>query len=363
MISPARRWRDGGVTGVRACMLVAGLLVVAGGCAGVPRAYFDSAAAGGIVWPGPPERPRVRYAWSLHLVEMRGSRPGERTLGDLLFGSAEENERDPAFAPFLVRPNDIVADGERIVISDPGAYRVTVIDRKEGTSTQIRSIGGEPFVFPLGVAMDAAGTIAVTDPDRKVVAIYTPDGTFVRTLGGEWLRPTGVAADKRGKGFYVVDTWAHKVCRVNATDGEKVCFGSRGGGEGEFNFPTDIAVGADGKLYVVDALNFRIQVFDGSGTFLRQFGTHGDTYADLEKPRGVAVDAAGRVYVTDAAQGMVKIYDTDGRLLLYVGKEGRRLGQFRGPSGIWIDDRGVLYIADGLNMRVQALELLGGDVP
>ena len=62
-------------------------------------------------------------------------------------------------------------------------------------------------------------------------------------------------------------------------------FGQRGGGPEEFNFPTNITVDSDGKVYVVDTANFRIQIFDPEGKYLKTIGALGDSLVLLPVPR------------------------------------------------------------------------------
>ncbi len=73
-------------------------------------------------------------------------------------------------------------------------------------------------------------------------------------------------------------------------------------GRAQFNFPTNIARGADGRLYVTDTMNFRVQIFDAKGRFLRNFGQLGDGSGDFDKPKGIAVDSDGHIYVVEGLQ-------------------------------------------------------------
>jgi DNA-binding beta-propeller fold protein YncE len=87
-------------------------------------------------------------------------------------------------------------------------------------------------------------------------------------------------------------------------------WGKPGSGPGEFKFipgdPTTpsyvqggIAVGADGKVYVADSGNARVEVFTPQGQFIRQFGSYGSGKGQFLRPFYVAVDAAENVYVAD----------------------------------------------------------------
>src|SRR5206468_2376257 len=106
---------------------------------------------------------------------------------------------------------------------------------------------------------------------------------YLRTLGEDikWRRPVGVAIDSARKRLYVVDAGGvdntdHKVRVLDLDSGKLLSeIGTRGSGPGEFNLPRDATVAADGQLYVVDGGNFRVQVFDVDGKFVRTFGAIG----------------------------------------------------------------------------------------
>ena len=132
-------------------------------------------------------------------------------------------------------------------------------------------------------------------------------------------------------------------------------FGSQGTAAGQFNYPTNVARGGDGRIYVTDSMNFRVQVFDPDGQFLSMFGHLGDGSGDFNRPKGVSVDSEGHVYVVEGLNDVVQIFDGDGRLLLDFGESGKGPGQFWLPSGIAIVND-IVYVADAANRRVQLFE-------
>jgi hypothetical protein len=102
--------------------------------------------------------------------------------------------------------------------------------------------------------------------------------------------------------------------------------GKRGSGPGEFNLPRDLAIGTDGRLYVVDGGNFRVVVFDRDGRYLQSFGSVGKQYGQFARPKEVAIDRDGNVYVVDTAFGNFQIFNPEGELLLFVGDRSERDG-------------------------------------
>jgi DNA-binding beta-propeller fold protein YncE len=109
-----------------------------------------------------------------------------------------------------------------------------------------------------------------------------------------------------------------------------------------------MAIGREGRLYVVDGGNFRVNVFDRQGRYLKSFGSIGKQYGQFARPKEIAVDRDGNVYVVDTAFGNFQIFSPEGALLLFVGDRSERDGPARYmlPSGIAVDEDGRVYVVD-----------------
>jgi hypothetical protein len=131
--------------------------------------------------------------------------------------------------------------------------------------------------------------------------------------------------------------------------------GKTGNGNGEFSSPTELRL--DGpNLIVVDALNFRVQVFDRAGDFQYAIGKIGDSTGALFRPKAVSVDSEGDLYVVDALWGVVQVFNRQGQLLYYFGAKGTHAGQFQLPSGLFIDHQDRVFVVDSFNRRVQQFQ-------
>src|SRR5579862_8798944 len=75
--------------------------------------------------------------------------------------------------------------------------------------------------------------------------------------------------------------------------------GSRGSGNGQFIQPFGVAIGRDGRIVVADTGNYRIQVFDATGTFLFTFGSKGTGPGQFELLTSVAVGPDGTIVAAD----------------------------------------------------------------
>lgn len=319
------------------------------------KAVIDRSAAKKIIWPGPPEKPRISYLWSVSVVSA-GSQEGI-----FRFVAGEKDDlADPKNSLRLLRPYGIFVDDKKVLyVSDPGAFRITIIDTTTGDTRNIPAAGDEEFRSPIGI-VSHQGRIYVSDSETRKVYILDMQGNRLGELQGAFERPTALAVDAVRGIIYVTDTLAHAVIRYSP-DGKRLdSIGGNGAGDGKFNFPTHLWVDGEGRLYVTDAMNFRIQIFSSDGLFEGKVGTLGDAYGNLEKPKGVATDSQGHLYVVDSIKDTVKIFSSQGQLLLFFGQQGRDFGQFWLPSGIFIDKDDTIYVADTYNGRIQAFEYIRG---
>jgi sugar lactone lactonase YvrE len=137
-----------------------------------------------------------------------------------------------------------------------------------------------------------------------------------------------------------------------ATPKPMLMWGKRGFAPGEFNAPISLAFNAIDELYVTDALNQRVQVFQADGTFVRMFSMP-------VRPAGVAVDDAGLVYVSNWNQNQIVVHSPEGQRVRAWGKAGTAAGEFRLPGGLAFGKGGSLYVADSGNARIQQFTAAG----
>ena len=168
---------------------------------------------------------------------------------------------------------------------------------------------------------------------------------------GQVRQPRGLASDAQGR-IYVADFGNVRIQALQNDLAPRFAFGALGSGPGEFRDPCAVAVDAQGLLYVADTWNGRIQVFDGAGAYQREFA------ADFFGPRGVAVDANGAIFVADTGNNRVVRFDAEGRKETEWGKTPGD-GRLAEPQGLALGG-GLLYVADNGNGRV-AVFTKGGE--
>jgi tripartite motif-containing protein 71 len=131
--------------------------------------------------------------------------------------------------------------------------------------------------------------------------------------------------------------------------------GSRGAGNGQFNYPVGLGIDPNGGLFVADSYNRRIERFALDGTFLSAWpavGSMDGTVVDY--PGDVGIDRRrGLVYLSYRYAHRIILYNRDGYAMLTWGSHGSAAGQFDQPLGVVVDDSGFVYVADYNNSRIQ----------
>ncbi len=130
-------------------------------------------------------------------------------------------------------------------------------------------------------------------------------------------------------------------------------WGSPGEGNSQFNDPTGLAISGN-EVFVSDARNGRIQVFDLDGKFIRKFGTPGDQPGQLGRPMNLAI-ANNEVFVPEYFNDRIQVFSLAGKSKRIIGSKGSGPGQFDAPGGVAVATDGSLFIADFYNHRIQKL--------
>lgn len=340
----ARRGALGRLPG--ACLLAA--LVMHQGCALVSQAK-PAEVGRTVVFPPSPDEPRFVYERSIYSSADVVPQEAGAGLRQMVTGEAVIGEG-------LAKPYAIAVAEGRIYVSDSADRVVKVFDVPAGRFSRIGESEPGALAKPLGLDVDRSGKVFVADATAKAIQVYDRNGRHLRKIGGpeHFQRLSSVTVDPEVPRIYVVDIGGvqsdqHRVRVFDTESGEHLFdFGSRGSGPGQFNLPRDLAVGKDGKLYVVDGGNFRISVFDHDGKYLESFGTVGTQMGSFARPKEIAADPAGNLYVVDAAFGNFQIFGEQGDLLMFIGARSEKDGpaKYMLPSGIAVDEDGRVYMVD-----------------
>ena len=185
---------------------------------------------------------------------------------------------------------------------------------------------------------------------------------FAKTLGMRRLTnyPIDVAVGKEGRLYILCRSEGAALVRKYTVDDEDLgTFGAYGEGDGQFTWPVTIIADSEENLYISDEYLHRISVFDKEGEFLGKWGEFGSEEGELNGPAGIAFDADENMYVVDSLNHRVQKFTKDGKFIMAWGSQGSGKGEFDMPWGITVDELGDVYVADWRNDRVQKFTAAG----
>src|SRR5215468_12458335 len=179
----------------------------------------------------------------------------------------------------------------------------------DASGNLVKSFGVGMLVLPHCIHIDGEGNVWVADglgKDGKghQVIKFSPDGKVLLTLG-----KAGIA----------------------------------GNGPDEFNAPSAVLVAPNGDIFVADGhggnTNARIVKFEKHGKFIKTWGKKGSAPGEIDIPHTLALDSQGRLFVGDRNNNRIQIFDQDDNFI-------DQWAQFSRPSGVYIDKNDVIYVAD-----------------
>jgi DNA-binding beta-propeller fold protein YncE len=338
-------------------VVVALMLLWCAGCAGPAWQGFSTATDPNRLWPLSPEQPRVAFVQTIRshadLFEERGL---WRHVVAWVAGPSDTG---------LERPFAVALHPEGgLLVTDTARRKVCFYNWSQGRYVELgpkHPLGELPS--PVGIGVLPSGEILVSDSKLVSVELFDKKGRWVRSFvePGRIARPAGVVVNGRKGEVYVADVRGHCLQVFDLAGAFLRKIGTRGEGEGEFNFPTHLALTPEGNLAVTDSMNFRIQVVTPDGRFVKSVGRMGQAPGQFSKPKGVAVDGAGRLMAVEGLYDGVEFFDAQGRFLFHLGGSGSEPGQFWLPGGLAFDPvENLFFVADSYNGRVQVFRLLSG---
>jgi DNA-binding beta-propeller fold protein YncE len=216
---------------------------------------------------------------------------------------------------------DIAPDGKSVWVIDRCGSNGCVgsdlnpILKFDANGTLVKQWGSKKFAFPHGLFVDANEDVWVTD---------------------------AVLGDGRGKGAVVGQT----VQKFDSNGNLLMTLGTPGvpGKDAtHFNAPSDVVVAPNGDIFVSDGhgtgTNERIVKFDKNGKYIKEWGHPGSGPGAFSSLHSLAMDSQGRLFVANRDNNRIDIFNQDGKLL-------DSWEQFSRPSGIYIDKNDNMYVCD-----------------
>ncbi|MDY3561807.1 hypothetical protein R5W23_003235 [Gemmata sp. JC673] len=323
----------------------------------------------------------------------------------------------PAAKAELDQPFDVAFDkAGNLYFSDTFNHRVRKVDGKTGTITTVAGNGKKGFGGdggsaleaslnePYGIELDADGNLYIVDRlnfcvrkvDGKTAVISTIAGTGGKTgYGGDggpadkalFVEPNGLCLDGNGR-LYIADVAGHRVRVVDLAKGTISTLLGNGKGvsagdggpikDATLNGPRAVAVGPDGRLYVVERNGHCVRVVDlAKGRIERFAGTGKKGYtgdgtkaleATFDGPKEIDIDKNGNVFVVDTENEVIRKIDAKTGAITTVAGKGRTKTPGLGdngpaagatlgrPHGVAVGSDGALYIGDTNSHRIRKVK-------
>ena len=193
--------------------------------------------------------------------------------------------------------------------------------------------------YPYDVAVTEDGHLAVVERNNHTVSLYNVNGQVIYSFGspgsedGQFYYPTAVAI--RGDVMYVVEEENNRVQKFSISRRSFISkFGNSGSDNGQFSNLCGICIDPEGKVFVSDYSNQRIQVFQADGSFAYFFKCQ-------QNPWGLAFDPQGHLHVVANGSNCIQVFSPEGTSLNSYGT-----GTLNKPSGIAIDAQGYIAVSE-----------------
>ena len=214
------------------------------------------------------------------------------------------------------------------------------------------------------VAFDAKGHIWVLARGATTFFEFDENGKYLRSFGDRMTRAHGLRIDRDGN-LWATDVGAHTVIKADPQGKVLLTLGTAGqagdwdeaAGSRKLNQPNDIAIAANGDVFVVQGHtpgpngDARVLKFDRTGRFIKSWGGKGNGPGQFQVAHGIAIDAKGLLWVMDRENQRIQVFDADGK---YV-REMKYAGL---PCSVDIG-RQYVYMVNGFAGQVLRLDLNG----
>jgi DNA-binding beta-propeller fold protein YncE len=265
---------------------------------------------------------------------------------------------------------------DRVYAFNRGPQPMVVFDRD---GNFLSAWGEGVFNRAHGLFIGPDDSLYCVDDGDHTVRKCTPEGKVVMTLGvpgeisntgyvpgdflsvkrgaGPFCRPTNIALSPEGE-IYVADGYGNARVHKFSPYGElMLSWGEPGSGPGEFRLVHGIVIDEEGKVYVGDRMNSRIQVFSLDGDFITQWN-------DVYQPDDMWIDADGYMYVAELGYNAnlpmsgpiptdedsyprVTIRNLEGDVVASLSHpDPTAPGGFLAPHAVRLDSRGDVYVGE-----------------
>ncbi len=313
--------------------------------------------------------------------------------GEFIYQPIADWEQLPDGWSFVEAVGVATDSKDRVYVYNRGEHPVMVFD---ADGRFLNAWGEGRFGRPHGIWVGPDDMLYLSDDEDHTVCKFTPEGELLLTLGssgspsetdvknndyrtiaqpaGPFNLPTNLALSPTGE-MYVTDGYGNARVHKFSADGEFLfSWGELGDGPGEFHLPHGISVDGQGRVFVADRENSRLQIFTPDGEFIEE-------WTDMVRPCEVFIDRAGNVFVAElglragmfpwmtpdpnSTGGRLSIFDSAGNLQTRWGggDDPMAPGDFFAPHDIWVDSKGSIYVGEVTMSAGGRAGLVSADCP
>lgn len=238
-----------------------------------------------------------------------------------------------------------------------------------GQAQQVTTIG-QNILLPLGIAVDGAQTVYVTNRQSNNITKIAPNGS-VSVFSSAYSGLRGVAVDASGNVLVADYSHVDKYPPSGANpgplsgpgSGSDIGYVDGAANIARFNRLSSLALQpASGVIYVGDYDNNRVRKIMPNGTA----STYPNSAAIFQKPYGVAVDISGNVFVSEYDNHLIRKITPAGSISVFAGSGSAgasngtgALASFNHPAGLAADASGNLWVADMGNHLIRKITATG----
>jgi DNA-binding beta-propeller fold protein YncE len=203
----------------------------------------------------------------------------------------------------------------------------------------------------ISVKPDAHGNLWVFHRSEPPILEFDASGKFLKSFGaGMFVQPHGLEIDREGN-VWTTDQTAkdgkgEQVIKFSPEGKVLMTLGKAGvagSGPDAFNGPCDVAIAANGDIFVADGhgadTNARVVKFSKDGKYIKEWGKQGSGPGEFDTLHSMAMDSKGRLFIADRGNSRIQIFDQDGKFIA-------EWKQFGRPSGLYITKNDTLYSVD-----------------
>ena len=222
---------------------------------------------------------------------------------------------------------------------------LSVVPQRDYTKLKdpVQTITG--ITSPTYIAFTDKGDVFVTSYSDNCIHVYDSNGKKKTTISSkesgelQFEDPRGITII--GEIVYVAECRGHRIHKLT-TGGEFLgTFGEKGTGMGQFNSPCDIKISPEGKVYVADRNNSRIQVFHSDWTVSHIIDGKVSGDSSFTHPEGISLDLCGNVHVTGDGSNSVTVFSASGQFVYKYAQT-----HLQNPTGIAIDSAGYSLVVN-----------------